>query len=888
MKNLSFISIKATILLIATVCYFISLNIAQAATLPFQNIDFNRSFGNPLKLKGLSDKIKIKADNVEYIGDNLIVSGDVRIKYKNLIVHADKAIVNQKSKDIEAHGNVEITKEVVEYATIPFKQYLQIKKEFRTQIKILSFLTSASGQKSVNCLIRRKSDYFLADKISGNLNSGTLKFTDFRAKFMTFTAKAKKAERFADGSIELDQVDLTTCEYADFHQEHYSVSAQKAKIFPSPQKTFGLKGYNPDPGDHSIWAYNCSIKVGELPVAWLPMFYKPNEENLGWWTVRAGYQADYGVTIFNSKKFHLSDYPWIDTNILVDIFSERGVGFGNQTTAYTENSKSNVLFWGIYDTDPYREYGNERDYLEDHLITIPSFRYDVKFTHLSHLTPQLDFKVNFEKVSDINFLKDFFRDRFANEYEVANYASLEYQNDYFSLAFGVRPKLNSFFSAVEQLPEIRLDVQRQELFSNIYFQNEGSIGYYERDWRDFDIANPNGPDYELDNYQSVRFDDAAFLYYPFKEKFFNFVPRAGLRFTYYTRSSNQALNMLDIERLLVADLPDGINSTPVTNYDTGRGGTFRLLGEIGGELNTKLSIAKVNLKNAFFNIDGLRHVVVPYINYTFITNPTNNEDKILYFNDVDLYRGQNSMRFGMRNELQTRRGGYGEEDITTIALMENYLNYHFNDEDNFSQIGDLGTILTVTPNDRISLQSIILVDLGNNNSNDVARATETPDDKGGIDVDWLNKWETNLKIKVIEDLWFNFAYIYSDIYRTRPIYSMGSTLTQIDGGSEFFGSFSPERRQTIRFGVEGVVPFDEKMLAAYNIYYDFEAGYIREQRLSIKRQIHCWEVAFEAAQRTNRADSNNDKESKYSFMGSIYLHTSPSYAVKSRETPFKP
>ncbi len=887
-KQLLF-SIKVFLATMALVYNFATPNITNAAPMPFQGLGFNGGGGNPLKLlKGFANKIKVDADSVEVIGDNMIISGNVIIKYNNFSIHAEKAIINQKTKDIEAAGQIELAQESIEYATVPFMDYLKIKKDFRSAIKVLNFTTTASGQKFVNCIIRRKSNYFLADKISGNLNSGTLKFTNFRAKFQTFTAKAKKADRFADGSIELYDVALTTCDYADNHQEHYSVNADTAKVFPSPQKTYGFKGYNPDIGDHSIWAYNCTVKIGNLPIVWMPMFYKPKEENLGWWKVRAGYQSNYGVTVLNSRKFHLSDYPWIDTTILVDVFSERGVGFGNQTTAYTENSKSNLLFWGIYDTDPYRQYGSERDYLEDHLIEIPSFRYDVKFTNLSHITPNLDFRLAFEKVSDINFLDDYFRDRFANEYEVANYASIEYQDDYFSIGLGIRPKLNSFFSAVEQLPEIRLDVPRKELFSNIYYQSESSIGYYERDWRDFDKPNPNGPDYELNNYQSMRFDSVNFLYYPFKHKYFNLVPRAGIRFTYYTKSSNQAINSDDIERMLIADLPDGINSTKVINYDTGRGGTFRVLGELGVEANTKISIAQVNTKNAFLDIDGLRHVMVPYINYTYITNPNNNENKILYFNDVDLYRGQNSIRFGLRNELQTRRGNYGEESIQTIVEMENYLNYHFNDDDNFSQLGDFGTLLTIKPNDRISIQSIILIDLGNNNSNDVVRATDTPDDKGGLDLDWLNKWETNLKLKIIDDLWFNFAYIYSDIYRTRPIYSMGSTLTQIDGGSEFFGSFSPERRQTIRFGIEGIMPFDEKLTAAYNVYYDFEAGYIREQRISLKRQIHCWEIALEAAQRTNREGDNDQKESKFSFMGSIYLRANPRYAVKTRDTPFTP
>ena len=254
MKNTSSITIKAIFATVLLLISLISPNILKAIKMPFDGLNFNRSFSNPLKLTGISKKIKVNADNVEVIGDNLIISGNVIIKYNNLSVHAEKAIVNQKTKDLEASGDVELVQESVTYANMPFMQYLKAKKDFRSQIKVLNFTTSASGQKSVHCIIRKRSNYFLADKVSGNLNSGTLKFSNFRAKFNTFAATAASAERYANGAIELHEVDLTTCDYADDHQEHYSVSADTAKIFPYPQKTYGFKDYNPDIGDHSIWA----------------------------------------------------------------------------------------------------------------------------------------------------------------------------------------------------------------------------------------------------------------------------------------------------------------------------------------------------------------------------------------------------------------------------------------------------------------------------------------------------------------------------------------------------------------------------------------------------------------------------------------------------------
>jgi lipopolysaccharide assembly outer membrane protein LptD (OstA) len=65
-------------------------------------------FAAPLKLmKGDGiNQIDAAADRYEYIGDNVVATGNVVIRMKDLQLTADKAVINSVSQDLEMVGNV--------------------------------------------------------------------------------------------------------------------------------------------------------------------------------------------------------------------------------------------------------------------------------------------------------------------------------------------------------------------------------------------------------------------------------------------------------------------------------------------------------------------------------------------------------------------------------------------------------------------------------------------------------------------------------------------------------------------------------------------------------------------------------------------------------------
>ena len=353
------------------------------------------------------------------------------------------------------------------------------------------------------------------------------------------------------------------------------------------------------------------------------------------------------------RYFQIMDAPDFRVKVLCDWYEKRGFGYGVTGRIKSEESKTEFRVYNIYDEDPLETLDYSKYRLE-----IPKKRYDFKLSHLTHITPRLDFRGQMEFISDLDFLDDYFTARYKDNIQPPTYAALEYQADRASFSVLATARVNDFDSVVERLPEVRMDIFRQELFGGLYYQSENSAGYLYNRWRSFDARSRYG---KLENYGSARLDSLHMFYYPLMLDVLNIIPRAGFRLTGYSETSRNKITDEDLNTMFGANsLEAGLKrALPFKNFDTRNGDKLRLMGEFGVEINTKIYRTWQNVRSAWMGIDGLRHVIVPYINYTYIPDPSFDTDKILYFDDIDRLQQQNFVRFGLTNRLQTRKGDYG-------------------------------------------------------------------------------------------------------------------------------------------------------------------------------------------------------------------------------------
>lgn len=801
-----------------------------------------------MRLTQLPEGFDAAADSYEFVGDNLVARGHAVIQVPGMEISADKVIVNMGSElfDIEAAGNVTFSILTTSYRTMTIDDYETLLKTPTARISLVQYVMSDLGEQLVNVEVTEESSVIRAERAAGNLQTGVLQFSNFALKSGLFYCVGERADRFFDGTLKVHKARFTTCEYIQDDHDHYAIAARDATIEPRASDS-GIFHYDGDLGEHSILMKNNFFQIYGIPVLWLPVLYKPSDISSFGGKIEFGSDGDYGWFIRSAKHFKLLDEPYWNMNLMLDWYEMRGVGFGLSSDLLTSQSSTEFAFYNIYDRNPYmywsRNLGeDDPEYmLNNSRLEVPHYRYEVRTNNMTHITSKLDFRMQIDLISDYEYLRDYFPRRFNTEYEPPTYASLEYQGDRFTASAYMTVRINDFYSTVDRLPELRLDFQRQELFANLYYQGEMSLTPLFMRWRRFDRDVKGDEDWYIKNYGTLRFDSLHMLYYPIKLFDINIIPRTGIRLTAYSASSEREIGVKELSTMFVADEAEGMPfGYKVTNYDSRGGAKFRVIGELGVEVNTKLHYTWQNVKNAYWGLDGLRHVAVPYMNYTYIPRPTVNADNLYYFDEIDRITEQHFVRFGLTNRLQTRRGG----QIYEWMSLENYWDLFIHNSDQFNHIGDFGTIFRFMPTSKLTISAELLLDIGNNGDHDyeIWRGGEKVG-RPGISGTAINRLTTMIDYRFAPEWRIYGFYMYSDAFLQRSAYSMGTQFPTITATSMMVSPTT--RSQTVGGGFEFPLIFDQDLHGYTRCSYDIDQNLFTNACVGLVKRFHCWYVAAE-------------------------------------------
>ena len=832
------------------------LFLAAAAFMPLSTAAADNKIGFNVAKQESNSLQYARADRWRFVGRTVFLEGNVYIPYGNLTITADSAMVDLESRDVEAKGNVRFVTADKSSQLVTLDELQRLQELTDVYVEVTGIRVDPLGRQQIEINLFRRNGEIESERLSGNLLSGMITFNDLRLRTNSFACKAKRGVRQPGGELKLEELEVSNCEYIFEDNSHLSISMKRANLYPHQTEGFGFSNAETEHNEYSLWGYNSMLRVYGVPVFWLPLIYAPKDESPGLFTTRIGYNSDWGFHVLMSKKFQLMNYPSVTTALDLDLYSKRGIGAGERTRVVTENSLTELDAYGIYDFEPYESSGDE----DDGRFKIPHNRFDFHLAHRTHLTPRLDFRAQVEWMSDAYMLDDYFKERADAVTEPASYVALEYQGDRFSAALYTRFQVNDFYTTAMKLPELRLDLPRQEIFREfgLYYQGSHTADYMRMNWARFDRGWKN-PLSRLRNYQTGRFDSVNFLYYPIRMRYLNIVPRAGVRLTGYSNTSRNKIKQGDIFLMQIAMDEDEDYGLPVFNYNDRGDAKMRLIGEVGVEANTKIYNSWQNVRSEFWGLDGLRHICEPYINYTFISDPTVNRDKLLFFDDVDRISELHFIRFGLRNRLQTRRGGFHDARIHQWFEMENYWDMYINSDDDYdyNSIGDFCTKMTFSPTEELRLVSFMSIDAGNNQTHEMQairgkRLAGRPHVSGNF----FNQLYVALEYRPIEDVLISLAYRYRDAYVGRAAYSMGSMMTKLDAGSLFDQYLVPERLQTFEFSLVAPLTADRKTFGGYKLAYDLEEGGFTEQTLMISRVFHC--VKLGALVRFERSRDDDD------------------------------
>src|SRR5262249_25072621 len=108
-------------------------------------------------------------------------------------------------------------------------------------------------------------------------------------------------------------------------------------------------------------------------------------------------------------------------------------------------------------------------------------------------------------------------------------------------------------------------------------------------------------------------------------------------------------------------------------------------------------------RNNFFEVDGVRHIFQPFVDYVYIPHIGPTPARLPQFdylptnllrlqpiefpdnNSIDSLEGENTIRYGMRNRIQTKRNGEIDDLVDWNVVMDWHLR-HREDQNTFSDI----------------------------------------------------------------------------------------------------------------------------------------------------------------------------------------------------------
>ena len=703
--------------------------------------------------------VEITADgNTRFEGGVAIAEDNVQIHYGDYSIYCDYAEYNPDTRDVLLIGNIR----------------LYTPKEVLT------------GQRS---LFNLETKQMRALEFSG---------AHYPMFFHAFSLRAPSVNEFRvkDAIFTAD----------DSSKPDFKVKSKGVRIYPDSRVIFS----------------NSTIYVGQTPIFWFPYIFA-NINNTGF-EFLPGYDSRWGAYLQTAYSFPIGTGDAIVGKVRADYRSEFGFGAGfDAKFKYGKDNRSygELVTYYAFDDQPDRNVGGPGEPDEPG----KKGRYRVSFKHRLFITDDIYATADINLLSDVDFLEDFYPNEFRLDPQPDSYLSVTKWDEFYTLNLIGRWQVNDFQDTTERLPELVLDIKQHRIFGlPFYYDGESSVGSYRRAFS----YEPEFGEEDFPNYSATRFDTYHQLSFP--NQFFgwlNITPRAGFRATYYSDSGT----FQDFQGQTTEFDPDtgevqtitgpSIESTPLnspTPVLQSKGAVFRPVVNFGVEVSTKVSKAYEKIQSRALGLDGLRHVMQPYLNYSYVYNFGPSPQDILQFDrvvpstqllpldfpqftGVDTIDTWNIMRLGVRNRLQTRR------DQTTFQWMtlDSFLDVNFDNPYSDSSVSNFFNIYRLRPVPWFYL--------------DVE--SQIP-----IVANGFTEFNTGLNFMPTRDLSFRIGHRYID-------------------GNEFFADNSQ-----IDFYV--YLRLNENWGVSVYEQYEYFSQTLQYQRYMIHRDLSSWVASFGAQVRDNQ------------------------------------
>jgi LPS-assembly protein len=558
------------------------------------------------------------------------------------------------------------------------------------------------------------------------------------------------------------------------------------------------------PGE-KVEAHQATLYVGEVPLFYFPYYSRRLTPRSNHFNFVPGYRTSYGPYLLSRYNWYFNDD--LDGIARVDYRERRGVGLGPDVNFRAGPLGEGTLrYYYMHDKNPD---------LDAPGANIPEDRQRVYFAYQANPYTNLSVKSMVRFQTDTNIVREFFESEYAQNPQPNTFLEVNKFWQNFSVDMYAQPRLNNFLETVERLPEVRLTGFRQELGSSpFYYESQSSAGYYQRLFAETNSM-PTGTDFA-----AARVDSFHQLLLPYT--FFgwlNLTPRAGGRFTYYSEASGPGATTDELTR--------GVFNT-------------------GAELSFKASRLWPGIQAEAFEVDGLRHIIQPALNYVYVPSPNYHPSQLPQFdyqtpslrllpidfpdyNSIDSIDTDNVLRLGLNNKLQTKRQGR----VVDLVNWDVYTDWRLRARSDQTTFSDVFSDLVFKPRKWLTLESLTRYDVQ--------------------DERWRMSF-TTLTFQPNETWSWSLGhfYLHDDLSTSPTALGVGNNLitsTMFYRVNENWGLRAAQR-------------------------YEARDGRLQEQDYSIYRDLRSWTAAL-----TFRALQNQTGPKDYTVAFTFSLKALPRYAV---------
>jgi LPS-assembly protein len=498
---------------------------------------------------------------------------------------------------------------------------------------------------------------FVADRAVYNLQTKQLRMSNFGGPKLPFQVLGDTVLSLKENEYTILDGLITT---SDSSKPDYYLRARTIRIYS---------------GDRIILS-NVTLFVGRTPLFWFPYLYQSLNNQFSY-NLAPGYDSTWGAYLLTTFTFPITND--VSGLLRVDLRTSRGPAIGLDVHYHFGEARDTfgrLQVYGIEDQEPNL---NETSLAR---VPIDAGRYRLLYQSRTDLGNDVSAVVDFNKLSDQYFLQDFYPNIFAYDPQPDTYHELVKTGEAYTLSALIRPQVNTFQETAERLPELSWEVARTPLFNGpIFYESTTSAALLHRAFaattgnQSVDLsAGALNPDY-----QAFRFD--SFHQFSLPKTYFGWlsiVPSVGFRATYYSTTGT----------FTEADGTNGLTEGLLNE----QGARVRFAMNAGVEGSFKLSKAYEGVQAHWLGLDGLRHIIQPYANFSWEMQPTVSPSDILpfdqyipstrlqaidfpQFNSIDSLDRWSILRLGLRNRLQTRR------DSSTINWLDvdTYFDVQFDD-----------------------------------------------------------------------------------------------------------------------------------------------------------------------------------------------------------------